>query len=306
MTNFDSSINNLLIDRVSKNFICKNNMTKEMKLEIQKGDCRRLVLGIGDWGDLDFLSDLSKPIESLVIKSDNIDWNSLVKLTQLKELFIDNPIKEKVDFSLFKSLIALNYHWDKKNIDSVLSLPNIEHLIIWGGKEDNFSGFKKLSSLKYLEVIGGRFNSVEHLAELKNLKALFLARLTKMEDISELSDLIGLQCLSIQSCNKIKFPSSLSKLKELKKLSLIKQKNFESINFIKSYEKIEILHVFEMAVDDGDLSFIKSIPSLKRIKIEPKKHYNLDTKKLNMETISKYGEYDKSVSELIGIKEYFN
>lgn len=303
---FYESVENLMVDKVNGNFICKKEMTDEMRAAIKDGNCRRLVLGYGVWDDLKFLAKLERPVESLLLKSDKLDWESISNMPDLKALHIDFPVREFVDFSGLKSLKGLKCYWDKKNFDSILSLKSLKKLVLWNAKLEDFSNFSEWPSLESLEIIGGSFKSLDGLGAMPKLKAFSIARATKLEDVEELNRMQGLLSLDFESCNKVSFPSSLYGLKSLKRFSLLKQKNFKSLDVIRECKGLEIIQVFEMSVESGDLDFIDSLPCLKRVIIEPKKHYNVDTRYIKEKYVDQFGGYDKNVNEIIGIEDYFS
>lgn len=306
MSSLNGSIKNMLIDASNGNFICQNEMTLEMRSAIQSGVCKRLVLGKGSWGDLSFLGKLGTPLRSLLIKSESVDWDSVSRLDSLESLDIEKPLNNEVDFSGLKSLKALSYCWDEINASSVLSLSGLEYLKINNFKCSDFESFSGLVSLMFLEVSGGGGESINGISSLKRLRALSLYNLRKLEDVSCLNAMPGLESLEFQSCNKVIFPKSLSGMRSLRRLALLRQKDFQTLRFLDGCKSLEILHVLEMAVKDGDFGFLETMPSLRRVIIQPKRHYSIDTRLLKKKYIDKYGECDVNVKDLIGLPNYFN
>ena len=55
--------------------------------------------------------------------------------------------------------------------------------------------------------------------------------------------------------------------------------------------------VFEMSIQDGDMDFITALPSLKRLLIDQRKHYNINVEKYAADLLEKFGDYDISLQQ---------
>ena len=217
---------------------------------------------------------------------------------------VDGVIKEEVDFSRLEGLKSLEYFWDKKNKESVFSHDGIEHLIVHGVKADDFSVFENMGSLKRLEIIRGSFKNTDGIENLTKLKSLQLNNMSKLEDISAINQLNGLLDLGFGSCNKISYPQDVSGLKSLREFSMLKQKHVDSLAFISSLPKLEVLKAFEMSIKDGDIRFLQDISSLKVLLMDAKRHYNIDVNDFEKKLKDKYGDFEIDIFNEISIDHF--
>lgn len=72
---------------------------------------------------------------------------------------------------------------------------------------------------------------------------------------------------------------------------------FEVEIFAEDVSTLEVLMVFEMSIQDGDMDFITALPSLKRLLIDQRKHYNINVEKYAADLLEKFGDYDISLQQ---------
>ncbi len=279
-------------------------MTESMLKAIKSSNCLSIGFSRGQWPDLSFLVDLSPGLKRLRVQSTDMDWESICQLASLEQLRIDGEVKEKVDLSKLKGLKSLEYYWGTKNFQSVLEHKGIEHLIIYGAKAQDLSIFQDMSSLKRLDIVRGQFESLNGVEDIPNLRAIKLNDMTKLVDVSALNELPNLIYLGLANCNKVQLAQSYSGLKQLKELSLLKQKNVQSLEFVASIPNLEVLKVFEMSLKGGDLSFLTKMKHLKSIRMDMKKHYSLDVKELSMKLKKSFGDYEVDFFECLELKPF--
>ena len=297
----NNSIENLSIDVEKKLYLCRSELSDEMVTAIKKGECLGISFSYGEWPDLSFLKELEPPLQRLSALSENIDWQSVSELSDLQVLRVDRAIKKKVNFSSLTNLAHLRYYWDKKNADNVFSLQGIECLQVYGAKALDFSIFENMTSLKKLEIVRGSFTNLDGIGALKGLKSLRLENMTKLEDISALNDAHSLISLAISSCSRVNIPDAFSGLKQVRKLTMLKIKQLESLKFLKSLTSLEALGIFEMSIKSGDVRCLSELSSLKSIRMDSRRHYNMDLDEFESELIARYGDFELDIDKELGL-----
>ncbi|WP_221798973.1 hypothetical protein [Oceanobacter mangrovi] len=269
---------------------CTVGLSDEMIRAIKKSKCISLSIWKGSWHDLSFLSELDPPLKRLRIQSDNVDWKGVEKLSVLNRLSISGVVKEKMDFHCLTGLTSLEYHWDKKNSDSVFSHSCLEELKIYGVNDFDLSRFRGLESLESLEIIRGRIRSLSGIGELSELRALRLNDLRSLEDVSDLKKLQHLWCFHVGSCNKLD-ACDISGLNNLKELGLLRQKNISDLSFLNLLPGLEVFMALEMSILSGDVKILSTLPRLKSIRMDQKRHYNLNLNELKSRLRDEYGDF---------------
>lgn len=166
---------------------------------------KSLALDIFDLKDYSFLQNLSPDLNELTIIANTIkggihfDCEWLLRYKDLNKL------------SLAKKA--------RKNIQSIVKLPNLKHFTIRGIKLDSLNFLKPLN-LESLSILWCGMNDLSYLAQLTSLKYLELWRIMKLEDISFISQLTNLEYLKLQDLKHIKTLPNLSTCHHLKQIKL--------------------------------------------------------------------------------------
>lgn len=226
------------------------------------------------------------------IESGVVDWKAIEAIESLKVLRTWENLGTKIDYTKLPNLEELWVHGSDKFINSVYELENLEYLRIAGWKELDFSKLAKLKNLKHLELVDSRkLESLEGASKLKNLKNCELMCCSKLINIDELNNCPNLNYLKISGCHRIEYPASFKGLTNLQKLRLGMNKKFQSLLPFAECKNLEFLQVVEMRIEDGKLGFIKELPNLKAIRIQPKRHYDIDVNVFEEVLRDKYGDY---------------
>lgn len=270
----------------------KGVMTDKMKEFILSGKFHRLVLSYGKWEDLKFIADENIEFKSILLRSPFIDWSSISKMISIERLILDGKLKPKIDFSELTNLRELDIHWEGKKTEGMLKLKNLKILTIYGYKGNDLELFHELISLEELEVVRGSIVSLSGLQALKSLKRLDLFNVNKLVNVDELNHMDSLIKFGIESCNKIIFPKFFNGLGSIIQINLCRLKGFNSLKIFEKLKTLESLNVYEMKVEDGDIEIVKEFNGIKSMRIDQKRHYNMDVDAYKKELIDKYGEIE--------------
>lgn len=295
----DYAIENITINRDKNHCSCSESLSNEMIKVIQTGGFTSLGFSRGKWPDLSFLLDVNQAIVHISCQPEDIDWNTIMRLTSLKSLTINGAVKHKIDFNHLPNLKKLEYYWHKNNVNSLFLHEGIEDLEFYNLRTEDMSSFEGMINLKSLEIVRGTLTRLEGVDKVKNLKLLSLHSTSKLEDISALNKPNKLLSLSFYSCNKIAFSKEITGLKQLRHFGLCKQKNIESLAFVKSFLSLEELGIFEMSVKNGDLMFLNELPNLKSLRMDKKPFYNVDIDAFEEKLKDKYGDFSLNFPQIL-------
>lgn len=129
------------------------------------------------------------------------------------------------------------------------------------------------SSLKWLSITECGIRTLEGLNHIAPLADISLWYNRSLSDASEIVQFSNSLCsLAITACPRIKDFSFLGALKNLRHLQLLGSNNLPDLSFLANMKKLTHF-VFDMNVEDGDLSNCLSIPYV--CSLRNRKHYNL-------------------------------
>lgn len=166
---------------------------------------KELKLMLFDLRDYSFMQNMSKDIEKLSINADttggsiNFDYKWLLRYSKLNTLAIGKKAK--------------------KNIDEIRNLPELRDLKIGGIKLKDFEFLREIN-LESLAIQWCGMPDLSSLRDFHSLKHLELWRIMKLEDISFISTLSGLESLSLQDLKHITSLPDMSKLVNLHDIKL--------------------------------------------------------------------------------------
>lgn len=164
-----------------------------------------LDLSLFDLRDYSFLQNMSEDIEKLSISADtmggsiNFDCKWLLRYSKLNTLYLGKKAK--------------------KNIEEISNLPELKKLTIRGIKLKDFE-FLRDRNLESLAIHLCGMTDLSSLRDFHSLKNLELWRIMKLEDISFISTLWGLESLSLQDLKHITSLPDMSKLVNLHDIKL--------------------------------------------------------------------------------------
>lgn len=278
--------------RETDTLILKGYLTNEAKSLILSGDYTRVVFSYGKWEDLNFFSTEQVHLKYILIRSLYVDWDSISEISGLETLILEGKYRQKIDFSKLINLRELHIHWEPKYSKEILKLRHLRSLTLYGYNGEDLREFNQLESLEKLELVRGNVVDFSGIENIKSLKHLELSYMSKLKSIDGLEKLNNLTRLVIESCNNIEFPEFIEGLDAVKEISVCRLKTFKSLDIFKKIKTLECLDVLEMKVEDGNIEILKDFNSLKTIRMDQKRHYNMDVNAFKKELNDKYGDFD--------------
>lgn len=239
-------------------------------------DIRELELNIGKgWRgkNIEFLKELPH-LRSLVIGDLTLELIEPIHyLHELIELELETYSDSPVNFNAFPKLTSCWFEWIKGS-DSLFDCRNLKSLGVNNYKKKSSEPFSRLMKLEQLALLNSPVEDLAGLFELKHLKELRIARLSKITDLGQISLLKELKILDIGTCKGIRSVSEVFFLGKLKALFLSNIGDIETLRGIESLTELEQL-IFDESTNivDGDLSPILSLKRLKKISFQNRRHY---------------------------------
>lgn len=239
-------------------------------------DIRELELNIGKgWRgkNIEFLKELPH-LRSLVIGDLTLELIEPIHyLHELIELELETYSDSPVNFNAFPKLTSCWFEWIKGS-DSLFDCRNLKSLRVNNYKKKSSEPFSRLMKLEQLALLNSPVEDLAGLFELKHLKELRIARLSKIADLGQISLLKELKILDIGTCKGIRSVSEVFFLGKLKALFLSNIGDIETLRGIESLTELEQL-IFDESTNivDGDLSPILSLKRLKKISFQNRRHY---------------------------------
>lgn len=239
-------------------------------------DIRELELNIGKgWRgkNIEFLKELPH-LRSLVIGDLTLELIEPIHyLHELIELELETYSDSPVNFNAFPKLTSCWFEWIKGS-ESLFDCRNLKSLGVNNYKKKSSEPFSRLMKLEQLALLNSPVEDLAGLFELKHLKELRIARLSKITDLGQISLLKELKILDIGTCKGIRSVSEVFFLGKLKALFLSNIGDIETLRGIESLTELEQL-IFDESTNivDGDLSPILSLKRLKKISFQNRRHY---------------------------------
>lgn len=172
--------------------------------------------------NLGFLDDIRNELVGLDLRKSYASYQSLLLCSELEFLDISfNTRDVDIDFSELANLRGLKASY-LKNFEVAMP-PNLEYLIVEGpGIPHEITFLDRCSNLRVLSITKGRaVNSLSAISGLTNLEWLDLYGFPKLYEINEISNLVNLEGLFLESMKNLTFDAvNLKKLDRLKYLNL--------------------------------------------------------------------------------------
>ncbi|MEP0265600.1 hypothetical protein [Dokdonia sp.] len=210
--------------------------------------------------------------------SDYETIESILKYKSLKGLFINEHTKPKVDMSNFPNLRLLSCDWNLKilNISTLKKLQQF-NLFQYKPKSKNLMELSTLSSLKYLKLGSGNYESLKGLNKLKNLRELriYSNRSVKTDDTIILE---SVEALYISSCKSYDHDFYKS-FPNLKILHLESSNDLESLKpILDNLINLKEINICGIKVLEEDNTYWKDYKNITTLNFFNRKHQKLKTK----------------------------
>lgn len=238
-----------------------------------------------DYHDTELLTELSGS-KGLSLCSHFTDISFVANLKQVEHLRIHGLVNHELtgnadidlnlnDLSQLRTLYLpiLRHKSENYNFQDCRGLKHLFLPTHYKAKSSFAASIGNLSNLQTLSMHRPRFKALDGIQVMEDLKYLeidYSKNLCDLSDLAKCSNLVGLE---LQNCPNILDLSMLKSLRNLHVLHLWNCKNIESLKWVQD-SQVEYLNFYSSNIRDGDLSFIESLPNLKVLRFQNKKHYN--------------------------------
>lgn len=242
--------------------------------------------------NLDFLLEIN--VRGLIINFEAVKdisaINNLSGLEMLKFGHASYP-QSDIDLSQFKSLTVLDANWNKfiKNLEA---LTNVIRLSLWGykPKSRNLESLKNCNNLVDLNLVQPGIDNLNGIESLNRLKEFDLGNARSLKTfLSGKKDFTSpLESLKFSLCPNLDIETILT-IPTLKFFGLSRIGKRQSLkgNLLK-FPNLETIAFTQSELIDGNLDYFLEHPTLKKVIIDNKKHYNLKEKEIQKKLNERY------------------
>ncbi len=278
--------------------------------EVENGMGRCLVLA-APWSD-SFKSIIDKENISVLRLSQSAGWNGndisfinylpslsgveiyswcvkditpLESISNLEYLGLQCEFTKAPDFSKLKKLKVLKIFWRPK-AKTIFSCDELNLLNILNYPSENLKELNRMSLLRHLQLTSKKIKSLSGIEELSSLSILDLADCPKLEDLSGIDKCQQIEIVEIENCKRVYDIAILSELQNLKEIVLTDCGAVKSLRPLAHSPSLEsITFIGDTTIEDGELTSLLDIPTLKKMWFSNKRHYS-HTREQVMEVLS--------------------
>jgi len=211
---------------------------------------KRLGIGIWNLEDLTFLSDVSDEIESLFIgttKSKKPNLAPLSKFSKMKAIYLEGQ---------------------RKNIDVLSQLRNLEEVVLRSITVPNLDFLQPLEKLWSLDIKLGGTKNLSAIEGMTRLKYLELWQIRGLSDISVVSSLTNLQHLFLQSLIQVEGLPDFRKLTKLRRVTLETMKGLQDVSTLRDAPVLqEYTHIAANNLQPNDYLPLLENESVRKVRI---------------------------------------
>jgi len=208
---------------------------------------------------------------------DNPDFGNLREAQSLRELKITGtkmPDLEPLSaLTRLESLIIREA--SLKSLKGIAGLRSLRRLVLAQLRLESLEGLRHASELTEIHLAFLRIPSLAELTLLSRLTSLSVWSCRKVTDVECVGELVQLEDLELGSIGPLPPLGFLGALKNLKSLRLESVGRIPSLQFLRELPQLEeFLPVDKTIVEDGDLSVLLELPSLKKVVFTERRHYS--------------------------------
>jgi len=235
-------------------------------VEMQAFD--RLEFHGGDYDDFDFLVPYASKIVSLAVPSGR--WKGaggLSRLIALRRLALGSPLKG-VDFTSIEGLRSLSIEgWSAAYGKSLFECGWLETLHIEGFTDTDCRRIGRLSALESISLARGALETLTGLRECTSLRALQLAYLRKLVDVSDVGSMHTLREIElVEALSKVEDVRAITACEHLRRLDLRGVRiSFDDASWLTRMTRLNVLGLSNVASPDWNSLFASR--ELKKIAI---------------------------------------
>ena len=188
-----------------------------------------------------------------------------------------------VDFTAFPKLeeAYLNPYWP--GAESVFKARSLKKLTIWSYPFKDFSPFKELVNLEFIQLNQPSIRNFKGAPGLKKLKEIEIHYAMGLKSLEGVENFENIEKILIMSSGR---PKDLSPIKKLKKIRWLGIDKTPTLKPLEGHESLEILHVYML--EDKNLSTLFKIPKLKEYVVDKSLDKKLPYTEHEMDSYFKY------------------
>jgi protein phosphatase 1 regulatory subunit 7 len=214
------------------------------------------INGLDAYGkkDIDFIKEFSF-IEALHVNVvPPVDFSAIYYMPNLKELTLSYDYDKKLEFSRLPKLESFWAIWGKKL--ELKANETLRRLTLYHYKKNDFTELSGLHNLELIELRQSTVKSFKGIEGLQHLNTFDSYALTKLADISVLSDIKdSLKYLILDNCKKMQNIDNIAeKLENVITLHLNNGSDLKDIRFITKMKSLKKFVFLDTNVVDGDMS----------------------------------------------------
>jgi hypothetical protein len=195
-------------------------------------------------------------------------------LKDLRELTLNYDQKKPIDYASMPSLAKVFLYWTPA-MKTLWDSPSIKALYLYGYTGKTAGDIARLSTLQNLQLTNGPLSDFSDLSRMPNLWALGVYYHRKLETLEDIGRISGLEVLSLECCKRIEDISPLTDLTNLRVLDLMNMGDINSLEPLQPLVNLEEFYALESTkITDGDLSVLASLPKLRRVIFQNRRHYS--------------------------------
>lgn len=223
---------------------------------------------------LSFLSTLPDLVAFGILDFTIKDVAPIHYLTALRSLEVSTYCSTVIDFHQFSELESCIFYW-RAGSESLFERATMRRLFL-----NRYSGVSSqpiadLAALEELSIANSAIVEARHLAVLSRLRFLGLYNLKRLSSLLGLQELVKLEALEVNGCKAIKRIDELSPLVHLRRLQLNDDGPIASLAPLRSAVSLEDVLFYESTnIVDGDLTPLTSLPRLRHISFQNRRHYS--------------------------------
>jgi hypothetical protein len=218
----------------------------------------RLEFQGGDYADFNFLVPYAPKIISLAVPSGR--WKGargLDRLTALRALALGSPLKG-VDFASIEGLRSLGIEgWSAAYGTSLFACARLEALHIEGFTDADCRRIGRLSALQSLSLARGALETLAGLRDCTSLRAVQLAHLRKLVDVSDVGSMHTLREIElVEALPKVEDVRAITACEPLRRLDLRGVRiGFDDVSWLTRMTRLNVLGLSNVASPDWNSLF---------------------------------------------------
>lgn len=225
--------------------------------------------------DLSFLKELPQLRAFKIIDHFGLPYVEPIHyLHELRALDVQTYCKTPIRFSEFPQLEDCVIEWRPK-CESLFSCTTLKKLFVNRYQKKDVDSVSNLVNLEWLAILNAPVHNLRGLTPLKRLRYLRLANLRRLTSLAGIEELAALEELNMDTCRAIGSIDEVGSLSRLRKLHVSNANEIESLKPLEKLSGLEwVTFVESTNIRDGDLSPLLRQKNLSRVSFQNRRHYS--------------------------------